>query len=590
MGCLSSDSPHPRGDNPMDQEKLEKKEKRKEKREELKAETKAKLAEQKEKRIRKRTSLATKVIVAIELSLLIFGLSLGAVGLVAFTEAFKNEYASSTLSMARTASSFLEGDKLETYLKGEAEEEYGRVKRALTAYCFRMNISFLYVIAPSPEDPNPFAVVFSVVNNEADNSKYTEWARGQIVDLGSESFAAQYDSIYDGASYETVLAYVAQDSEHGHIASLVPIYDHADDICGILCIQRPMKELTNAVIPYVIITLITIIVLGAIAAFITANYIRKHFVEPVEKISAEASRFAAESRVAKPLGKVSGINELSELAASMDKLETEMIEYIDTVEATAAEEERLKSELSLAASIQLDAIPSDYPAFPDRKDFDIFGSMTPARGIGGDYYNYILVDDDHLALWIGDVSGKGIPAALFMMKSNLLISEQARNGGSPASILAAVNNELCENNQSGMFVTVWLGILELSSGKLVAANAGHEFPVVRHEGTFELLKDKHGFVLAGDKDLRYVDYEILLSPGDMVFVYSDGLPEATNISKEMFKMPRVVQAMNDSKGASPEEVVHFVKAQVDSFVGEADQFDDLTMLCLQYKGRADSKE
>lgn len=182
----------------------------------------------------------------------------------------------------------------------------------------------------------------------------------------------------------------------------------------------------------------------------------------------------------------------------------------------------MATELDLAARIQNGSLPSSFPAYPERGEFDIYASMTPAKEVGGDFYDYFLIDDDHLALVIADVSGKGVPASLFMMSSKILISNRAVLGGTPAEIFEFVNERICENNTLDMFVTVWLGILEISTGKLICSNAGHEFPVFGKNGKFELMKDKHGMVLGAVPGIKYKNYEVQLEKGETVFVYTDG--------------------------------------------------------------------
>ena len=251
-----------------------------------------------------------------------------------------------------------------------------------------------------------------------------------------------------------------------------------------------------------------------------------------------------------------------------------------------AERERIAAELSLAERIQNAMLPDVFPPFPDRTEFDLYAVMDPAREIGGDFYNYFLVDEDHLCLYIADVSGKGIPAALFMMACTIMFANHAIMGKSPAEILEDVNSAICSNNREEMFVTVWLGILEISSGRLVAANAGHEYPVLRNaDGSFEIVKDKHGFVVGGMDGVKYRDYEMVLSPGSRLFVYTDGLPEATAGNGEMFGTERMIAALNACLEGTPETILVSVRKAVDAFVGGAEQFDDLTMLCLSYEGK-----
>ena len=260
-------------------------------------------------------------------------------------------------------------------------------------------------------------------------------------------------------------------------------------------------------------------------------------------------------------------------------------------QALMLEKERIATELALATRIQSNYLPKVFPPFPDRNEFDLFASMTPAREVGGDLYDFFLIDDDHLCLVIGDVSGKGVPASLFMMVAATLIHHVATHESSPAKILTEVNAEICSRNPEEMFVTVWLGVLEISTGLLTAASAGHEYPAVRQPGGgFELLKDRHGFVLGGMEGVRYREYTIQLEPGSMIFVYTDGVPEATGSANEMFGTDRMVAALNMAQGSGPRDVLRTVREQVDSFVGKAEQFDDLTMLCLEYRGKSAEQE
>ena len=256
-----------------------------------------------------------------------------------------------------------------------------------------------------------------------------------------------------------------------------------------------------------------------------------------------------------------------------------------TLLETRAKVEATESELRVATNIQESMLPSTFPAFPNRPEFEIYASMDPAKEVGGDFYDFFLIDEDHLAMVIADVSGKGIPAALFMMSSKILINDHAIMGGSPAEILQRVNKLVNANNDANMFVTVWLGILEISTGKLTTASAGHEYPMININGKYELLKDKHGLALGAMPISKYKNTEIMLKKGDSIFVYTDGVAEATDANNKLFGTDRTVEALNAIPGnASQKDVLVGVRAAVDAFVKEAPQFDDLTMLGLKYNG------
>ncbi|MBR6219240.1 MAG: SpoIIE family protein phosphatase [Clostridia bacterium] len=289
------------------------------------------------------------------------------------------------------------------------------------------------------------------------------------------------------------------------------------------------------------------------------------------------------------------IEEFKQMQREINRTSAALSRQMDTIrrmereqmalENERKEQERIARELSMARDIQASALPQTFPAFPDRTEFDLFASMTPAREVGGDFYDFFLIDSDHLALVIADVSDKGVPAALFMMASKTLIRNELMAGCDPATALERVNLQLCERNPSQMFVTVWLAVLELSTGKGLACNAGHENPCIRRAGgAFELLKYRHDVFVGGLKRVKYRNRAFELHPGDCVFVYTDGVPEATNAVKAMFRAELLIDTLNRDANASPEELIHRVHEEVKLFTGHAPQFDDMTMLCCEYRG------
>ena len=285
--------------------------------------------------------------------------------------------------------------------------------------------------------------------------------------------------------------------------------------------------------------------------------------------------------VAAGLAELRSRNEIGCLAEDVSEMVREIDVHMERLQSITAEKERIGTELALATKIQAAMLPRVFPPFPDRKEIDIFACMDPAKEVGGDFYDFFFVDEDRLALVIADVSGKGVPAALFMMISKILVKNYAASELSPAKVLESVNQRICANNPEQMFVTVWLGILELSTGKLTAANAGHEYPILTGpDGSFGLYKDKHGFVVGGMSGIKYRDYELQLAPGEKLFLYTDGVPEATDANHQLFGTDRLLQALNEVPGDGPDRLLGRVRRSVDDFVGDAEQFDDLTMLCL----------
>ena len=278
-------------------------------------------------------------------------------------------------------------------------------------------------------------------------------------------------------------------------------------------------------------------------------------------------------------------DEIGDLAVSFNDMAASLKNYIKNLAAVTAEKERIGAELDIATQIQADMLPRIMPPYSNHEKFDIYASMTPAKEVGGDFYDFFLIDDNHLALVMADVSGKGVPAALFMVIAKTLIKNRAQLGGSPREILHDVNNQLCEGNEADLFVTVWLGILDLNTGKVIASNAGHEYPAIRRtDGKYELFKTKQSPAVATMEGLNFRESEFTLGHGDNLYVYTDGVPEATNIHEELYGTERMLDKLNSTIGLGASEVLNIMKKDVDDFTGEAPQFDDVTMMCLQFLG------
>jgi sigma-B regulation protein RsbU (phosphoserine phosphatase) len=275
-------------------------------------------------------------------------------------------------------------------------------------------------------------------------------------------------------------------------------------------------------------------------------------------------------------------DEIQVLAETFADLSSRIRSYITHITEITAEKQRIGTELALAQKIQTDMLPNIFPPFPERDDMDIYAYMKPAKEVGGDFYDFFLIDEDHLALVMADVSGKGIPAALFMMMSKILLNTNTMLSASPKDVLEKVNEQICRNNEEEMFVTVWLGILTLSTGHMVAANAGHEYPILRKpDGKFEIFKDRHSFVIGGMEGTRYREYEMTLDKSGTLFLYTDGVAEAANEDDELFGTQRMLDALNQDPDADAYHVLVNMNNAVKDFVGDAPQFDDLTMLAIR---------
>ncbi len=341
--------------------------------------------------------------------------------------------------------------------------------------------------------------------------------------------------------------------------------------------QREMFHARNILM----ISVVAIVATGLASAFSTATRI----TDPLNTITRRVASLGVRNRQFKMEDVYRTGDEIEVLAESFAKQSARTALYIEQIQRVTAEKERIGAELDMASRIQGSQLPNLFPPFPDRKEFSLYASMDPAKEVGGDFYDFFMIDEDHMGFVIADVSGKGVPAALLMMVSRVLIKSGLQNGKSPAETLASVNNQLCESNDEEFFVTVWLAVLELSTGNGIAANAGHEHPVLRRAGgKYELQVYRHSLAVGVMKDVPFRQHQFHLNPGDSFFVYTDGVPEATDRNSELYGTGRMLEALNRDADAEPDQVLANLTADINRFVDGAEQFDDITMLGFRYRG------
>lgn len=490
----------------------------------------------------------------------------------------EEQYASLAFGQASVAADLIDGDHVEQYYRtGEKDAYYEEIHRYLQDVREKLGLKYFYVVVPE------------------DEVMYYIWDAGVpgedgVCDLGdTDAYYGGGNELMHGAfavdAEQTIL--ITNNEEYGYLASAyVAILNKAGTPVALASVDISMDMIDQQIRQFLGLTLCVVLAVLLLSIFAYYYYVRRILIRPL-RILHHAAIGLVESRM-EDLShfrvEVNTGDELEELAHSFQYMVSELNEYIQNLSRVTAEKERIGAELDVARHIQASMLPCIFPAFPERHEFDIYASMTPAKEVGGDFYDFFLVDDYHLALVMADVSGKGVPAALFMMISKTLLKSAAQGGLSPKAVLEKVNDQLCENNEAEMFVTVWLGILEISTGKMKCANAGHEYPaIMRNGGSFELFKDKHGFVLAGMEGARYREYELELDAGDRLVVYTDGVPEATNASNTLYGTDRMLRALNAAEGGSCRQLLEALHRDVDEFAGGADQFDDITMLCIEMK-------
>jgi len=353
-------------------------------------------------------------------------------------------------------------------------------------------------------------------------------------------------------------------------------------------IKGPVEE-TGAMISrisYIVAAATLVIMLLSIAA---VGRLSKRLTSPLVTFSEDVAKIGEGN-----LDYTSSIHtgdEIEALSQSFESMTISLKTYIDNITAITAEKERIGAELDVAAHIQSSMLPCIFPAFPERKEIDIYATMNPAKEVGGDFYDFFMVDERHVAIVMADVSGKGVPAALFMVIGKTLIKDHTQTGMTPGEVFSVVNNLLCESNSEGLFITAFMGVLDMVTGEFVYANAGHEMPFICKKGDkFHPYKIKPGFVLAGMEDMNYRTGSIMMEPGDKILQYTDGVTEATDAHNELYGMERLENFLGTVSDREPTEILPALKQNIDEFVGEAPQFDDITMLCLEYKERMNPEQ
>lgn len=383
-------------------------------------------------------------------------------------------------------------------------------------------------------------------------------------------------------------AYITNYSQYGWLCSAsAAMRDEDGVVLANVCVDISMEEVMqdrraflNRLLFALAGTTLLLIVIGV-------KVISKTVVNPINLLAKSTSSFV-ENRKENGAGTVQDLNirsndEIGRLARAVVKMERDINEYIDNIARVTAEKERIGAELNVATQIQASMMPSIFPHFVNQEEFEIAALMQPAKEVGGDFYDFFLVDENHLAIVMADVSGKGVPAALFMVIGKTLIKDHTQPGRDLGEVFCEVNNILCESNSENLFITAFVGVLDLSTGKFPYVNAGHELPFICHEGSFEAQRIAPGFVLAGMENMQYQAGCFTLAEGDKIFQYTDGVTEAANAGNHLYGMQRLYDILNKESNESPEEIIRAVKRDIDEFVGKAPQFDDITMLCLAFQ-------
>ena len=514
--------------------------------------------------------------------LMMLGMMLILVGVSynAFRNTYLRFYSEKAQDIVRIVAAETDWERIEPYYETGVEDEYSRnlhdfynmVKTNFTG------IGYLYLFVPGETS---FTYILEARTPE-DDPKLTA-KRGDVFHYTKYEYEKLLPDVHAGKPSTEIME---MSTEMGDgLEAWAPVFDKEGRVRAMVEADYITPEISRELNSYVFRIFLIFLVCIAAVLLIMLEYLRRSVIAPIMELNNGMNAYE-HGELEFNYTNYKKDDELKSLADSFREMTVRIEAYNKEIARVTAEKERIGAELDVATKIQADMLPRIFPPFPDRKEFNIFASMDPAKEVGGDFYDFYLLDENHLAMVVADVSGKGVPAALFMVIAKTLIKNRALLGGSPSTILKDVNEQLCEANDAQLFVTVWFAILDLNTGEGVAANAGHEHPVLRRRNEqFKLIQYRHSPALGIMSGMRFQEHEFQLYQGDCLFVYTDGVPEACNAGNEFYGTDRLLEALNEEPSMEPEDLVKAVKDSMERFVGEAPQFDDVTMLVMKYFGK-----
>ena len=466
----------------------------------------------------------------------------------------------------------------------EIDDEYLHLLAKLENIRKKSNLLYIYYSIPFEEDGEK-GVEHILVASEAEPIE----GRHQRVFLDDEihqdsinTFNAMMQTIEGESSSEIVFL----SNENGNVLSAFAPVTFEGEIIAVAGVDISMTTINKTVVHDTFLIAGIIIVFFILFSLIFIAIIRKKIVKPINSLANEMSNFIVDSSDGMisnfDKSDITGSGEVGTLIEDFNIMKGDIKKYTENIASISAERERMNTELDLAAKIQRSNLKTDFPAFSNEKAFNLFAATKEAKEIGGDFYDYFMIDENHLLVLIADVEGKGIPAALLMMKTNTIIENIAYVEKNPVAIMNCVNKKLLNSNDEGLYVTVFLGILNTANGKMVYTNAGHTSPIFINNDSCILLKNNHDLMAGAMEDAQYHSEEIEFTKGGRLFLYTDGVTEGFNTAKEPFGEERLLKAILKNKEKRPEDLIQALSEELNSFTGDAEQSDDITMLVLDY--------
>jgi sigma-B regulation protein RsbU (phosphoserine phosphatase) len=528
-------------------------------------------------------SLGAKVTCLVLLVYVFYATIFIVIGYSVYAKEIDDYYKHLSVGIARTAASLMDGDKIPSYAKTMTKDDsYFNMLNRLFDIKRYNDVKFIYVEIISGDN--------AVYIMDADTDE-TVLELGETRPLSPHTLG-HLDTLKDG-----IPPFISNTESGWLSSSYAPVFDSKGDVAALVGVDMSMDEIMTKRHGHLMVLILSTAAAAILIVCSFLAFIRHFIVVPVNKLATAAVSFASDDRRDRSTGlaasaisslDISTGDEIESLAEAIKTMTRDITEYIEYITAITSERERISAELNIASRIQSGMLPHIQP-FRDMREFDIYAVMAPAKEIGGDFYDFFMIDRDHLAMVIADVSGKGVPAALFMVVSKTLIRYEMSRSGDLDAAFTSVNRQLCEGNDEDMFVTAWAAVFEISAGQLTFVNAGHNPPLVRRfGGNFEYIIERPIAVpLAVSPETRYGKYRIKLLPGDVLYLYTDGVTEAEGANGSMYGSGRLKTVLDAYGGEDPEEMLRIVMDDIGSFAGGAPQFDDITMLGMHVNEKRD---
>ena len=534
--------------------------------------------------------LTLKIVSLIAVASIVLSTVLFFVGFTQFEKQFDRQYKSHILSIAHTAREFLNADLFEEYLKtNKPDGSWYAVHDVLQKMVNKFDLDLMYV---SCVEPPEFTKIHYIYNPVRPAGRFKEYPLGYTENYVQKKYNESAHRIFEKG--EELVRHTPDAKSGPHITANIPVRNSIGAVVAMLGVRLSTQEFVDVRQSYIRWTILTEGFFLLLYIIFFAYYYRKQFIHPILAITQEAQRFASDSsRISDITCIVKNRDEIGTLAQSVHKMEEDIQNYITNLTKVTSEKERMNTELNIATGIQAGLLPKE---FIDRDNVSIRASMTPAKEVGGDFYDFAMLDDHHALAIVADVSGKGVPAALFMAMGTTLLRDHIalmlRSSTSLVDEVGLVNNILCRNNEGGLFITAWIGILNTQTGRLAYIDAGHNPPLVKqNDADFAFIpKAKKGLPLASMEDFPYKLNEIFLKPGDRLLLYTDGVTEAQNKEQKLFGEDQLLEyAVSHQAEMQAQFMEGLIKALAD-FQSGCDQFDDITMLMMDYKAAAGCSE